>query len=211
MGGQYILEKKLLRNGYTYAEVEECIGEKSYNIRRRNLNVYKIDINKAFSSRIKEDGVPNRLAVSDSFGYYFSGLFDGEGTIAIFHRKRGEYNEYRLGICLSLRDDDHNVFSYIRKNLGGKIYWFKGHKPTNPSYRWDLQDVKSLAEVIVPLFDKYRLRTKKANEYKLWRRLVLMRYVDTIGGQVPSLLSDRYKKLFMKSLNSIRKARDYKA
>lgn len=182
-------EKRLLRLGYTYAEVSKKTGSKHKTVAERNRLVYKISIWKAFEERIKRDGIPDRLDISDSFGYWFSGFFDGEGTFVVFQRRRyirgKKYGENRLGIQIVLRQDDAIALEFIYKSLG---YGFfrenisKRGKNTNPTCIWGSRSIKDLAEIFIPLFDRYPLHTKKCVEYQYWKELVQRWYVLTLGG-----------------------------
>ena len=40
-----------------------------------------------------------------------------------------------------------------------------------------------MAEIALPLFAKYPLLSKKAQEFEVFRRLVIQRYVATLGGR----------------------------
>jgi hypothetical protein len=58
--------------------------------------------------------------VTDEFGYWFSGFFDGEGTLLAM-RENGR--QLTQKILILLRDDDGSVNRWIQENLGcGKIY-----------------------------------------------------------------------------------------
>lgn len=179
-------ERDLLMAGMSYAEIAAITGHRVKTISERNRLIHKVDIWEAFERRIERDGIPNRLAVSDEFGYWFSGFFDGEGSIIVFTRPSTHdprYAEYRLGIRVMIRDDDAEVIRMIHDNLKvGRVHTREAHGRSNPAVAWAVERVQDLAEVIVPLFDRYPLHTKKAKEYALWKPLVMQRYVTTLGG-----------------------------
>ncbi len=180
-------EIDLLQQGFSYKAVAAITGTKLATLKERNRLVYHVDIYRVFRERIQRDGIPNQLRISDEFGYYFVGLFDGEGSIVAWHRirTRGKpYAEFRLGLQIMLRDDDADVLHYVHEHLGGGL--LAGHHntgPTNPTLVWKLEDIKQLAEQMVPLFDRYPLRSKKQREYQVWRPLVIERYLATLGGE----------------------------
>lgn len=178
------LERELLLRGLNYSEIAEATNGRIKTISERNRLIHKVNIWDAFQSRIERDGIPNRLAVSDSFGYWFSGFFDGEGCIFLFHRARGErYAEYRFTIRVHIRDDDADAVAFIYDNLKvGRIARHGSNGSANPSISWSCEKINDLAEIIIPLFERYPLHTKKAKEFSIWKPLVLQRYINTMGG-----------------------------
>jgi len=180
------MERTLLRAGLSYTEVAAKTGGSVKSIAERNRVVYKINIWDAFKRRIERDGIPNRLAIGDPFGYWLSGLFDGAGTFVVSTRRasgRPQYAEYRLAIHLMVRDDDADVIRRVYDHLQvGYISTRKSQQRSNPAIAITVERVQDLAEVIVPLFDRYPLYSRKAKEYAIWRPLALQRYMTTLGG-----------------------------
>jgi len=183
-------EIALLKAGFTYGEVAKKLRVKSKTVAERNRLIYKIDIWKAFEERIKREGIPVRLNVSDSFGYLFSGFCDGEATFVAFYRMRKvrgkEYPENRLGIQITLRQDDVETLKMIKKELNCGFLLENQLPPSrkggHPYAIWGCRRIKDLAEIIVPLFDRYPLRSKKRLEYQYWKQLVQRWYIITLGG-----------------------------
>lgn len=210
-------EINFLNQGFNYFEIATFLGTKPKTIAERNRSLYHIDIYKAFKEKIGREGIPNNLKISDEFGYYFTGLFDGEGCLVLYLRHRKINNKFfpdsRMGVQICLRYDDINVLEYIKENLGGNIY---NRSPVGtkdrPSYTWKLEKIKDITEKILPLFDKYPLRTKKCREYKIWRPLATRRYVASMGGHVnrmridPTLESDMRQAIHL--IGSIRHPSD---
>lgn len=217
LGGKFDRERELLHSGMSYHAIAALTGERVGTLKERNRLVYKINIYEAFRQRIEREGVPNRLSVSDDFGHYFSGFFDGEGCIVAFHRRRTDraksYPEFRLALQIAIRDDDSQVLEYIRDNLGGRIHWQKAREnsKTNASVRWVFEHVKDLAEVIIPLLDKYPLRSKKRREYEIWRPLVMQRYISTLAGETArgGAVSDEFEREFIAAVSAISAIRQY--
>lgn len=207
-------ERELLSSGFSYAEVAEITGGRIKSISERNRLVYKINIWEAFENRIRLNGAPNRLSVSDDFGYWFSGFFDGEGCIFAFTRQvRGtKYSEFRLSVNISIRDDDAGAITRIQNNLKvGVISRGRNHGNTNPTIAWRCERVKDLAEVIVPLFDHYPLYTKKAKEFAIWKPIVLQRYINTLGGYSNRRgIPEDQRIAFREAIDAIKKIRTYR-
>ena len=204
-------ETELLMSGFSYNEIAGITGAKAKTISERNRLVYNINIWEAFERRVERDGIPNRLTCSDKFGYWFSGFFDGEGTITVYTRKRGRYSEFRLSIRIMLRDDDAQVITRIKDNLNaGNISRNGKRGRTNPTIAITIERIDDLAEIIIPLFDIYPLHSKKAQEYAIWKPLVLQRYKSTLGGYSNrSPMPDDQRAAFYNAVELIDKIRTY--
>ena len=109
--------------------------------------------------------------ISDDFGHWFAGFADGESSF-IMHMNDNSSNIPKCIFAITLRADDLPTLQFIKETLGiGKIRRNRnnaqGH--TSVSYR-----VYSKGEVatLVEFFQKYPLRSKKANDFKIWSRAV---------------------------------------
>jgi len=124
--------------------------------------------------------IPSRLNVSDEFGYWFSGFFDGEGSFTFNYTCHDTVNP-QPKIQLTVRRDDRSVIEYIHSQLCcGRIhlneYKSEAYKTHQPWVAYRVNRIADLAEVIVPLFERYPLHTKKAREFALFGSLVRTRY-----------------------------------
>lgn len=174
-------ERRLLSLGLTLKEVAALTGTTPRRLEERSRLLYQIALPAAFRSRIDREGMPDRLRVTPEFGNWFTGLFDGEGHFVISLRGPRQFGnwELQLGLNVYLRDDDAEVLRHVHDALGGL---FRPSSKNNVAY-WRLRGIANLAEIAVPLFERYRLRSKKAEEFELFRRLVLQRYMATLGGK----------------------------
>ena len=176
-------EKDLLLAGFSCAEVAARTGRKVKTVRERNRLAYRVDLKMAFAERVRREGIPNRYIAGDAFGWWFAGYFDGEGCLTVFHRVKPR-PERRVGVSISCRYDDSHVLREIQKTLGvGICRDAPSHSLANPAFNWRVEPVADLAEVMLPLFDCYPLRTKKRHEYAIWRGLVVDQYLRTLGGR----------------------------
>jgi len=209
-------EREMLLAGFSYAEIAKATGARHRTIAERNRVIYRINIQDAFARRVERDGIPNRLNVSDAFGYWFSGLFDGEGHIGAFSRPRHNgYPERRLTIQVQLRDDDAQVIERIHDNLKIGATWRVQARPNgngHPSIGFRVEQVEDLAEVVVPLFDRYPLHSKKAREFAIWRNLVRSQYTVTMGGYSQrTACSDEQNAAFDAGVQAIKEIRTWRA
>jgi hypothetical protein len=70
--------------------------------------------------------------------------------------------------------------------------------------------VQDLAEVIIPLFERYPLYTKKSKEFAIWKPIVLQRYITTLGGYSNrSGIPDEERAAFNQALERIKQIRTY--
>ena len=134
------------------------------------------------STQAGSPSIPLRLNVSDEFGYWLSGLFDGEGCF-LFKNTVREVTGMVPKVKITLRADDRSVIEYIQSQLGcGRIYANQyrpeKNKTTKPWVEFRVQRISDLAEVIVPLFERYPLHSKKVQEFALWKIVVRHRYLN---------------------------------
>lgn len=116
--------------------------------------------------------------MDDSFGYWFSGLSDGE---AHFQARVGTTHGYKslyLRFSIGLRLDDKSVLEYIHSTLQvGTVHDHHRWKTKTPLQRhqatFQVSKATDIRGVLIPMFDKYPLRTKKLRDYQVWREIVL--------------------------------------
>ena len=136
-----------------------------------------------FADKIHKEGLPIAISVPPDFGYWFTGLFDGEGCLIGNKNAKGSLH---LGVVITLRVDDLPMLKYVQTVLGGVLRSNTPPPPSSPKVAWFLTGgIKTLVSVAIPLFDTYPLHSKKRLEYILWRRLVIMYYIATLGGNNP--------------------------
>lgn len=191
--------KRLLMEGARYREVAERYDLTPKQVRGINYYRFNVNVTKAFKERVYRAGIPSRLSVTDEFGYWFSGLFDGEGCLQFyFARAKEASKQVQAGATVVMRSDNNPALEYIRENLGvGGLYLNRSYpgssRPnTRPRTWWQCYAIADLAEVVVPLFDKYPLRTKKRDEYPPWREAIMLIYANTIGGESNRSLRDGF-------------------
>lgn len=107
----------------------------------------------------------------DGFGYWLSGIIDGEGCFRIAVSRGGD--QYRAEFGLKLRDDDECIIRLIQTELGiGNIHHdSKGRGASKPCIRWSVQSRKDCA-VLSLILEKYSLRTRKRRDFIVWKDAV---------------------------------------
>jgi hypothetical protein len=191
MSNKYSPEKAkiLLRKGYSYSEVAAQTNYTERSLSDANSSRWKIDYHAAFEERIEREGVSSRLNVENSFANWFVGLFDGEGCFRFrVQNEEGRSTTVSLVAKIALRDDDQNVLKQVKRRLEvGNIHndkrdYSSARVGSKPQSVWRVGSVTDAAEVLIPLFDEYPLRSKKSNEYQHWRKGVILFYKKTRGG-----------------------------
>ncbi len=110
----------------------------------------------------------------DDFGYYLSGLTDGEGSFRLSVRNKQQTIQNEASFTISFRDDDLPILVTIRNVLGFGSLYFSHNGQRKPTARLDFSR-HSDAIRLVHIFDLYPLRAKKARDYAVWREFVLER------------------------------------
>ena len=69
--------------------------------------------------------------------FYLAGFFDGEGSISILKRKKGDWNVSHF-VRVSIGQKDGATLDWIKDNFGGNVYLVK----RDGSYIWAISDYK---------------------------------------------------------------------
>ena len=126
------------------------------------------------------------LNISAEFGSWFAGWLDGEGCF------RASLNQSRWradGICIdvilkvTLRDDDRPLLEEVKNILGCGTIRAKSNETRRSQGRkeadsacWEVHSNSQLRHIIIPILDRYPLRSKKKRDYIIFRELVLRMY-----------------------------------
>ena len=200
-------ERDLLLSGHRYAEISALLGVNEREVRHRNKVLYKIELLDTFRRRIEAFGPPARLQVTAEFGYWLSGLFDGEGHFGV---QLDGGRQRVLKAHISLRDDDASVLDRICRGLGcGVLYCRRGSKGSNPECMVKVQNGRDAREIVVPLFEKYPLFSKKKEEFEIWKKIVHVNYIRTAGGALHVPYSPEYLKAFDSAMRDLDAVRPY--
>lgn len=104
--------------------------------------------------------------------YYVTGLVEGEGSfyVGILPRKLGEV-DFEVRPSFSLSQHKRN------KDLVYKIKEFFGCGFVRPSIKdetlkYEVRDLESLKEKIIPHFEKYKLEGEKRKDFEIFKRIV---------------------------------------
>lgn len=110
-------------------------------------------------------------------GDYIAGFVDGEGCFAlkfrrdVRHDRNGtpEYLYWGIEFAIVLREDDREILEKIKTTLGCGNF-----SSTHGSIRYSVTRFDDLLYKVVPFFEKYELRAKKAHDFKLWKEALVL-------------------------------------
>lgn len=110
--------------------------------------------------------------VTPELGHWLAGFLDGEGCFSIQRPYGGKRFSCRMSV--NLRQDDQPLLVEIHALTGlGRLCFkpsSKFHKG-NPQIGWTVSSRADCAH-LVEILDIYRLRSKKARDYEIWRTAV---------------------------------------
>lgn len=113
--------------------------------------------------------------LDSNFCSWFVGFFDGEGYLQI--APSGE--NFRPRAVITLREDDVEVLREVSKktNAGNVYHVDKSYDGPNSRDQkmWAVSATAELAQVIVPIFLEFPLRTKKKHEFEIWKYAVQLK------------------------------------
>lgn len=114
---------------------------------------------------------PQRLYTESQKYAYLVGLIEGDGWFSF--SKNGKYLIYEMGIELNIKDLPLlRKIKYLLENVGNiNIY------KNNTKCRYNIRNKNDLRRIILPIFDKYPMLSKKSHTYFRFRYLLLMNCV----------------------------------
>ena len=102
---------------------------------------------------------------------WIAGFIDGEGC---FHVGISKHDELRFKyqilpeLTVVQHERDINLLHRLRTAMGCGVV----RRNHGDRYCWRVRDLKNLAEIIVPFFEKHKLRSKKAVEFHKFAKVI---------------------------------------
>ncbi len=150
-----------------------------------------------------------------TYAHLYSGFFDGEGCFLLERKlKQGKVVQLTPKIQVGVREDDDSTILEIKRILNCGVVNSQpqsknSRKNSKPTITFRVQDLDSLYNVVVDLFNRYPLRTKKAREFKAWSDVVCLRWAETEEGTKNSEYSSKYLALFEEAKSVLDATRRY--
>lgn len=120
---------------------------------------------------------------AEAFGNWLSGFVDGEGCFGIYCYRKGKIRSFDPGVlsfefAIQLREDDRQVLEDIRTFLGcgtvGRNSKERARKCGLTNARdqvsFKCRRVEDLVGKVVPQFNQFPLRSKKARDFAIWKK-----------------------------------------
>lgn len=109
---------------------------------------------------------------------FFAGFAAGDGYFSLEKSTSGTSFAFRF--CIVLRADDGDILKRLQEVFGGTIRYHTPSDKTltripgaNPTCKWSVARQNDILNLIL-YFDEHILYTKKAIEYRLWRKAALL-------------------------------------
>lgn len=118
------------------------------------------------------------------FGHWLSGFTDGEGSFTCHLRTYQDCSTLvpQTDFQICLRADDLQILEGIRAYLGcGNISFRNVPKKrlstnTKPTVQYRVKRLPDLMDYVIPHFETYPLRAKKARDFETWKQMVALCY-----------------------------------
>lgn len=108
---------------------------------------------------------------------YITGLTDGEGCFYIGIRlPKGRFKTVRIEphFYIKLRGDNLPLLEEVQKTLKCGAIYYQSEKRINHSacYRYEVNNIKDLKEILVPFFEKFPLLGVKQKDFLIFKEVV---------------------------------------
>jgi len=132
----------------------------------------------SFYQRLQDNGL------DEGWCYWFVGLIEGEGSFTYSRQSHGKSIIPQFSLILQ---HDTKLMQEMHEILGlGRMYWIEPKAPRRgggkfaPRMTWQIRKKSELA-VMVDFFERYKMRSKKADDFSIWK-LMVKEYVENGGG-----------------------------
>lgn len=162
---------------------------------------------------IKPDWDVNSINEAD--GHWLAGLVDGEGCFVVsrYNRERGSHS-FACSFTIGFREDDWKTLIEIKRilDLDEKLNFREQRYVKNgkPFCNLHVDDTVSLYYKIVPTFDKFKLRSKKAKDFELWKEAVKIKFDKLASGRVQKRYIPREEERLNTIYKKCREVKQYK-
>jgi hypothetical protein len=119
-------------------------------------------------------------AIPASLGSFLSGFALGEGSFMLVCRRRdSQARGFRISAAFNVSQHDREPLDLFRESLGCGTLRQAG----NGGWYWEVNRLSDLADRIVPFFDRFSIVGTKAEDYRLWRKAVVLLRAGRLSDQ----------------------------
>jgi hypothetical protein len=110
--------------------------------------------------------------ISDDFGHWLSGYLDGEAHFGcLIDRRKGRKGLHKTFI-VNARADEYPLLLECQQRTGlGHLYFVNRDGGSNPTWQWCIRKTSECLDLI-EILDQFPLRSKKRQDYEIWKRIV---------------------------------------
>lgn len=155
-----------------------------------------------------------KTQIDPMWASWFSGFVDGEGYFQLIPQSSGGYG---IRLVITMRDDETNVIAEIMNTLRvGSVYHVskeydrRNGRQSADQWMWRCNRIDEVIGVIIPLFDSFPLKTRKANDYRIWREAALLIVSGGNRTQLPKLHALKQQLVKQRKYGHIGNAANYK-
>ncbi len=113
----------------------------------------------------------------NAFGHWLSGFTDGEGNFHLGTHNSSNRSQVCVLFQLRLRADDFVIVRLIQSYFNcGQFNYCKGGGGGKPIASLAIAGSTAARRALIPHFDRFPLRSKKARDYEIWKCGVLFAY-----------------------------------
>jgi hypothetical protein len=117
----------------------------------------------------------------EAFGHWLTGFADGESSFCLRRARAIARRKTILSarFSITLRADDRETLSLIQSFWHcGRISFFDNRRSkivnAKPIAVYSVQATPDLAQIVVPHFDRFPLRSKKGRDFAVWKEAVAL-------------------------------------
>ena len=100
---------------------------------------------------------------------YIVGFVDGEGSFNISFIKREDYkHNLKITPSFNISQKETEVLEWVKSKFNCGTIRSRG----DGVFYYEVQDIKSLQNVIIPFFKKYKLKTRKSYTFNIFSEIV---------------------------------------
>lgn len=119
--------------------------------------------------KISRKDPKSSFSISNENAFYIVGFVDGEGSFNISFKVRKDYiNKIQVYPSFNISQKERKILVWIRNILGCGTIRNRG----DGVYYYEVHNLRELEEIIIPFFEKYKLRTKKEKAFEVFSEIV---------------------------------------